>query len=467
MATDEDLARLAPAQCGLFAAACALRLAPLIDAFGSAKQRHAYHDALAAMWNGHGQVDAATVRAIERRILATIYPEQTVSVASFAATVVAVAGAALRACRAGADDRCEQAARAREGTEEVAEAIDHALAADGRWYAAEKAAQVQVLELLAEPGGEPSIKAVRLELWVVIAELSARNGWPLSPARLEPAVPRHRHPEPVAHPTAERCLVRADDTELTGPLQVRSGDVVRAECAVAEARIVRRDEQIVEITWPWPPGDGTLLLPVDPGKRAGLPIRLWPEAAELRPGDACRVGVPPMTVYALRAATYTTRRTPVPKAVLSLLTPSEELVGGFADRLAEFSPYDLPIELTLRHRAYGFLEPDDLVVDASGTALLFHPPAIFLTPDGEAQLSSTRQWPAAVVPQWPLQLRERDGMPAPQAQVAAVRAATATGNHDGVLAAWEAATGVALPPEDEIVAWFMRIGFRPPRYHSM
>jgi hypothetical protein len=177
----------------------------------------------------------------------------------------------------------------------------------------------------------------------------------------------------------------------------------------------------------------------------------------LREGDRVSVGVPPMTVYVAKSAAWRSRSRSAAGAVLaqlSMLPLGRPVLGAAGDDAAVINPYDSPLTLVLRYRPYPFLAAGDVVVDAAGTRLRFQPPVLFLAPDVTFE-DGPDDLPPSQVPRWPLTLVERNGGPAAVEAAQSVARETSAGCHDGILDQWEAQSGVRLPAEDVLPAWFV------------
>ena len=278
-------------------------------------------------------------------------------------------------------------------------------------------------------------------------------------------VPRARHEgcagEPAVSGSAGEVLVRAGDGQFPGGSAVRAGDVVRVGCAFAETTVLAENEANIVIGWPWcDPSDRFHRrgFARDPSSRTESPFEVEPDAQGLHTGDGCRIGITHTDVYATRVTATIPRNATTDHLILGYQPLGESPIGGFAEDLRSLDPYEDPVEVSLIHRAYAFMRPGDQVLDATGTVLWFHPPVVFLAVYAAESLDDAREWPSASAPVWPLVLRERDGTTANAAAAEEVRAATTTGCHDGELERWEAAAGVTLPPEWDLVPWFVEVG---------
>jgi hypothetical protein len=488
---DDDLfASLEPWQARLFGAACANRLAGLIDAFGTAAERRAFHAGLDAVWSGRGDPPPETVAALLRRVSALVDPENP----SLGAEFLIVVGYALRA------DAGRAADQASERWEYVGEHLE------GDWARREARYQRRDLAVLAGQGPEPNLgrsgseraeagpapavtgssetgttqpvrfgpgptrprdpsRAVELlhrpfrdadELTAALPLLAEAWGEQLNPVAPLPPEPSPRvrhatcvHPPPAAPNPKAAVPDAALDAALIGAVLVAPGDT----CPIGPAGVPVppfRPGDVLTVSAEFMPhvvvGVSEYEVVVQPlagGRRVAFarggggstwnPYVLRPGPDKLWVGDRCQVGIATITGYVLRTQA----------AALHLLPFGRTASGGLADETVPLDPYAplAGVELVLQHRPYPFLVPGDVVEDAAGVLLIFQPPFLFTRPSGEG----------GIVPRWPLILRERQWTPTgiPQPVIA-----TRHGCHDDLLDGWELQSGAELPADREHESWF-------------
>ncbi|MFF7992160.1 hypothetical protein ACFZDG_20475 [Kitasatospora xanthocidica] len=223
----------------------------------------------------------------------------------------------------------------------------------------------------------------------------------------------------------------------------RPGDVLRLECPFTETTVSVVYRSYVCVPWPWLEvdreaahirwdGDRALPLP-DAGEWEAF--RTEPSETLLKPGDSCRVGIPPTVVHVQSVVHYdpplVTGMLPRPACHLDVLPQGETYDPELEDQCYAFDPAGgEPIGIELLFRPYAFLEPGDEVADRDGRAWRFDAAWDWHPLDGAG--------PDA--PVWPLVLLARGGGPAPT-DVAAVARATADGSHATELERW---TGLTL-----------------------
>ncbi|MER7583652.1 hypothetical protein [Kitasatospora sp. NPDC097691] len=232
----------------------------------------------------------------------------------------------------------------------------------------------------------------------------------------------------------------------------RPGDVLRLECPFTETTVTEVSRYHVSVRCPWWAADpqaegihwnGGRAMPL-PAAREWEIFRTEPVETELRPGDTCRVGMPPTVVHVQSVEYYdppmVTGLLPRPACYVEVLRQGEVYEPDFEDQGYAFDPAGgEPISVELLFRPYAFLEPGDEVADRDGRAWRFDAAWDWHAFDGEA--SGT--------PVWPLVLLCRDGEPIPDGTdgtdgteaAAAVARATAAGSH---AEEWERWTGLAL-----------------------
>ncbi|HZD69625.1 MAG TPA: hypothetical protein VFA45_12135 [Actinomycetes bacterium] len=161
------------------------------------------------------------------------------------------------------------------------------------------------------------------------------------------------------------------------------------------------------------------------------PFRVEPDPTTLRPGDRCRVGIPPTLAHVLEVHAWYPDRAMgwLPgESVLSTLLPSGVAHKlGNLDEASALNPYGPePVRVELLLRPYGFLADLDVVADRDGRPWEFVRPYWWVELDRDDQ----RQGPpeALAAPRWPLALRRRGGMEPTPAQAEAVARATAAGS---------------------------------------
>ncbi|MEV4515614.1 hypothetical protein AB0K00_42480 [Dactylosporangium sp. NPDC049525] len=441
-------------QSRVFAAGCAQRVTPLVEAFGTDTERWAWREALAAVWDGTAFDSRVLYRSWRARMGAP-------SVLNNAQELMSNALVTLN----------PNPAIAAAGAADTGWDGDDLVAALAEQYGAttlvdaERAAQARTLELVRRLPLDEAAAAVRtvsLDLGPILAGIDLPRSGPLGP-RPKPRIRHASHAPGDAVPVAPQqptLLVAADAPAFEpgpdGRAPFRSGDILRLDCAPAGTVVVQEDEDRLSVEHPWQPGMLWYLPRRTNTTRSGdnwTPVRIEPDPETLGVGDACQVGIA-ADVYLVEAYTFTPRRATRPVGWMAAWPVGVRPLGGYGRYDEPLDPYELPVEVVLVHRAYAYLMPGERVVDADGAELDFHPPLLFLRPDADV-LDSTR-WPVAQVPRWPL--RRPDG---------SVVGETVSGCHDDEVDAWESAAGVGLPAEYELVPWFLRIGERRPTYRSM
>lgn len=144
--------------------------------------------------------------------------------------------------------------------------------------------------------------------------------------------------------------------------------------------VTRRGRYHAAVRWPWAEldpesqyrPDGTFAFPVDETSEPWSPYRLRPPAGELRDGDACEVGNPPMTCYVVRSNRYDP---PQDDGFLPRLTESISLLpAGSGHAPASDMGRSEPLHVEVLHRPYAGLREGDLVEDGEGRRLVFLAP---------------------------------------------------------------------------------------------
>ncbi|GAB3828582.1 hypothetical protein ACFPIJ_56360 [Dactylosporangium cerinum] len=443
---------LEPWQSRVFAAGCAQRVTPLVEAFGTDTERWAWREALAAVWAGAPYDPQMVYRSWRAGTWAPTLFHQTQELIGDALVtrnpdpVIAAAGA--QDAGFDADDVVAGLAEDYGALALIAAEIDA------------QAATLELVRQLPTEQAAAAVRAVSLDLEPVLADIGLPRSGPLGP-RPDPRIRHADHPAGGAVPAAPQQptqLVAADAPAFEpgpdGRPPFRSGDVLRLDCPPADTIVTAEHEDRLTVEHPWQPGM-LWSLPRRPNTTSSgdnwTPVRIEPGPETLGVGDACRVGIPAVAVYLVEAYTSTPRRSTRPVAWMAAWPAGVRPLGGYGRYDEPLDPYELPVRVVLVHRGYAYLAPGERVVDADGTELDFHPPLLFLHPD--ADVRDNTRWPVAQVPRWPL--RRVDGT---------VIGETASGCHDEEADAWEAASGVALGAEYELVPWFLRVGDRPPTY---
>ncbi|MFJ9455805.1 hypothetical protein ACIRST_12070 [Kitasatospora sp. NPDC101447] len=229
----------------------------------------------------------------------------------------------------------------------------------------------------------------------------------------------------------------------------RPGDVLRLECDFTETTVTAVSRYHVSVRCPWLAADpqaegicwnGDRAMPL-PAAREWEVFRTEPAETELRPGDTCRVGMPPTVVHVQSVEYYdpplVTGLLPRPACYVEVLRQGEVYEPGLEDQGYAFDPAGgEPIGIELLFRPYAFLEPGDEVADRDGRAWRFDGAWDWHAFDGEV----------SGAPVWPLALLFRGGEPAADEAegvdgAAEVARATATGSHAEERERW---TGLAL-----------------------
>jgi hypothetical protein len=176
------------------------------------------------------------------------------------------------------------------------------------------------------------------------------------------------------------------------------------------------------------------------------PFRVEPDPTTLRPGDRCRVGIPPTLTHVLEVHAWYPDRDmgwlPGESVLLTLLPPGVAHSLANVEQAFGLNPYGPePVRVELLLRPYGFLEDLDVVADRDGRRWEFVRPYWWVELDRDDQ----RQGPpeALAAPTWPLALLGRRGGVEPTpAQTEAVARATAAGSHEEEVAGWSRRTAV-------------------------
>ncbi|MBG0852046.1 hypothetical protein I2W78_09355 [Streptomyces spinoverrucosus] len=256
---------------------------------------------------------------------------------------------------------------------------------------------------------------------------------------------------------------------MTDETGFRVGDVLTVACPFTPTRVaggVERDH--VSLEWPWwrPDPDsrffhwngvvalGAEALRPDARTRSWDEMELFrtdPAPEHLKPGDMCRVGVPPTVVHVTAVDHFDppleTGWLPRPRLAVTVLprglscreVPADSEVNGTG---YEIHPGDgTPFTFDLLFRPYAFLQPGDEVADASGRAWRFDGAWDWYAFDGE----DTREGP-----EWPLALLTRSGTPCDAQQTAAVSDATASGSHRETHLHWTRLTDATPTPQGTV-----------------
>ncbi|WP_308130198.1 hypothetical protein [Kitasatospora aureofaciens] len=181
--------------------------------------------------------------------------------------------------------------------------------------------------------------------------------------------------------------------------------------------------------------NGQVALPVDQDGDGGL-FRTDPAPAQLRPGDPCRVGIPPTVVHVIDVEHYDppreTGRLPRPRLEVVVLPYGESHDPAREHQGEGLNPGDgIPVRYELLFRPYACLSAGDEVADAAGRAWRFDGPWSWHPFDGVAD----------GLPRWPLTLLTRGGREPAPPEAAEVAQVTAAGGHDDELARWSKAFG--------------------------
>ncbi|WP_327001905.1 hypothetical protein OHA72_43295 [Dactylosporangium sp. NBC_01737] len=396
---------LLPWQAGLWMAGCLERLAPYMRTWCTPRRAACYRDGVDAFWTGHGELataDAARIEVVAAE-LGRLCEQYSTEAQAFD-LLARAAGAARQASAAPMERLVGWAANL--WTELEPEHED--------WGEREARAQRDTLAMTRQP---PARAAAQLRI------VSARLG-----------------AEWAAELPAPRAAVAPPDVVMpAGAAAYRAGDVVAVSCPWTPTVATRRDRYHAAVRWPWARldsesqffrPDGTFAFPVEASADAWWPYQLRPPASELRDGDPCAVGIPPLRCYVVRSQRYDPPRE---DGFLPRLAESIALLpvgSGDAEAADVWLGRGEPLELRLLHRPYASLRPGDLVSDAEGRWLRFVPPFVFYD-------AGRRTTPA-----WPLTLLSQDGDAAPKDAIAA---ATATGDHAGEVARWLAAAEAPYP----------------------
>lgn len=247
---------------------------------------------------------------------------------------------------------------------------------------------------------------------------------------------------------------------MTDDVDFRVGDVLSVACPFTRTRVeegLKWDHLALE--WPWWRPDpasevfhwnGVVALGIDESTCVWHEMELFrtdPAPEHLKPGDVCRVGVPPTVVHVTAVEHFDppleTGRLPRPRLSVAVLprglsyreVPAESHVNGTG---YEINPGDgTPFTFDLLFRPYAFLQPGDEVADTAGRAWRFDGPWNWYAFDGEAVPDS---------PEWPLALLTRFGTPSSPDDAAAVADATAAGSHQETFLHWTRLTDATPTP---------------------
>ncbi|WP_433062713.1 hypothetical protein [Dactylosporangium sp. CS-033363] len=196
-------------------------------------------------------------------------------------------------------------------------------------------------------------------------------------------------------------------------MEYRPGDVLRISCPFTPATVSGVDRWDVSLRWPWwrvDPDSVGVRWNGEVALARNDPRELYatePPARDLRPGDACRVGIPPRVVHVVEVDEYDADRETgyLPRPTRSLLVLP---AGVAADPTLEFqgTSVDLddgiPLVLELLFRPFAYLTPGDDVADAAGRAWRFDGPWTWTAYDG-----------GDGVPVWPLTRLVEGAQPVP------------------------------------------------------
>ncbi len=448
-----DFSRLRGWQLGIFAAGCTARLAPVAETIAWPLPRKVVTACTTAAWDGGGTIDGPLADHLDAGVRRVLITDSADEFGTEVANLLMAAGELVAACRTGRpDDAREAGLRA----VEVWESLDGA-APHGNWAARELQIQEQTAAVLARLPAADALALVRAITHdePPLRAAMAAAGWhaPAPAPGMPSSASWSEWPEPpvAGHPPAAGqalpVLVGAGETRCpVGPDGLprppyRAGDVLRVCCGFEPSEVTKVSAYDTFVRWPWPrprhPGSSQAFAR-DPERDLWTPFQLRAGDAGLVPGAACAVGIEPTTVYAMQV--WTSRRG---EHLLCTLPRGRAAIGGWAEEAGALEPYDDPIELALAHRAYPFLEPGDVVADATGALLTFAPPVLFGTAGGEL-----------VEPRWPLTLVDAADPATLPVRTPGVVVATAAGDHAGVVRAWEGAAGVRLPHADFLRSWF-------------
>jgi hypothetical protein len=176
------------------------------------------------------------------------------------------------------------------------------------------------------------------------------------------------------------------------------------------------------------------------------PFRVEPDPTSLRPGDQCRIGIPPTVVHALEVECWFPDRDmswlPGESVGLTLLPRGMPHRLSNRDQASHLSPYGPePIRVELLLRPYAFLEDLDVVTDQGGRRWEFCRPYWWAGLDRDDECEGPP--PALDAPRWPLTLLHRRGRVEPTpAEAEEVARATLTGSHGVEVARWSRLAGV-------------------------
>lgn len=349
------------------------------------------------------------------------------------------------------------------------------------WFAREVATEARALELssLVTTALPSAINAAELgmrESEQLIDQLAQRTGWPRrqgsDPA--SPAATRHAQcgrrsahtsdevnaVREVGHRQAQQPLTDTDFSQSppTRRFLVRAGDIVSIECPYATTTVTSADRSDIWVSWPWqdwridndnadPVLDGLPRVPNLEYLWQPMAIRPPEAAFTASVGDHLEVGIEPSMVYVMRAYSYLPRLARKRGMVdlrhaMSVLPVGYQAIGGLAEEVSEFDPFDTPTRIALSWRAYSFLEPGQIVIDNAGQRFTFQPPLLFTDDDGQP---GTPRWPLSATTQ------DTDSERAPQATIAE----TVMGCHDLMVELWEQQASIRLPDDPLLRAsWF-------------
>lgn len=232
----------------------------------------------------------------------------------------------------------------------------------------------------------------------------------------------------------------------------RPGDVLRISCPFAETEVDKATRYMIGVRWPW--------ARIDPASRyrwsggAGFDFdefhltlfRIEPDPTTLRPGDRCRVGIPPTLVHVLQVRAWSPDRDigslPREGVGLTLLPQGVAHDLGNLDEASYLNPYGAePVRVDLLLRPYAFLEDLDVVADQQGRRWEFVRPYWWVELDRDDQREGLPE--ALAAPAWPLTLlTHRGGVGPTPAEAEAVARATAVGSHEEEVGRWSQLTRV-------------------------
>lgn len=244
----------------------------------------------------------------------------------------------------------------------------------------------------------------------------------------------------------------------------RPGDVLRISEPFVETTVTNADETMVVLRWPWRRVDPASQYGWMGGESAFLfrelhksLYRTDPPMRQLRPGQRCRVGIPP-TLFHLASIWLLDEPLdrgwlPRPSGWLIVLPvgatfdPTDREAGIGVPLIAALDPDGRPtpgvevaepIRTELVYRPYAFLDDGEVVTDASGRTWRFEVPFWWQELDDPVTGTwLTPRWIGA--PRWPLTLAPGITEPDPK-RGGDVAAATAAGSHADEVARWQRLT---------------------------